>query len=79
LDRLIRTPQLELKFLNGVAGFVAIGLTRSPMPKATIEIEPTRSWEVAMEKFVRQQNILFFRKQLAETPHEARRLQILRF
>jgi hypothetical protein len=32
-----------------------------------------------MEIFVHQQNLLFLRKQLAETPqHEARRLQLLR-
>lgn len=31
-----------------------------------------------MEAFIHQQNILFLRKQLAEAPHETRRLQLLR-
>jgi len=33
---------------------------------------------VVLEIFVHQQNILFLRKQLAETPNEARRLLLLR-
>jgi hypothetical protein len=31
-----------------------------------------------MELFIHQQNLLFFRKQLAETPDEKRRLQLLK-
>lgn len=31
-----------------------------------------------MEQFVHQQNILFFRKRLAETSHEMQRQQILK-
>ena len=31
-----------------------------------------------MEQFVHQQNLLFFRKKLAETPHETQRLQLLK-
>jgi len=31
-----------------------------------------------MEQFVHQQNLLFFRKKLAETPHEAQRQQLLK-
>ena len=31
-----------------------------------------------MEIFIHQQNLLFLRKQLAETPNEARRLVLLR-
>jgi hypothetical protein len=34
--------------------------------------------ETAMEEFVHQQNLLLLRKQLAETPHLARRLQLLK-
>jgi hypothetical protein len=33
---------------------------------------------MAMEEFVHQQNLLFFRKKLAEAPHEAQRLQLLK-
>ena len=31
-----------------------------------------------MEKFVHQQNLLFLRRQLAETPNKAQRLQLSR-
>ena len=31
-----------------------------------------------MEIFIHQQNLLFLRRQLAEMPHEARRLQLLK-
>jgi hypothetical protein len=31
-----------------------------------------------MEAFIHRQNILFFRKQLAEEPHEARRQTLLK-
>ena len=31
-----------------------------------------------MELFIHEQNLLLFRKQLAETPHETRRLQLLK-
>ena len=31
-----------------------------------------------MQLFIHRQNILFFRKQLAEAPHETRRLQLLK-
>jgi hypothetical protein len=37
-----------------------------------------RLWEVAMEKFIHQQNLLVLRRQLAETPDEARRLMLLK-
>ena len=33
---------------------------------------------LVMELFIHQQNLLFFRKQLAETPDEKRRLQLLK-
>ena len=36
------------------------------------------AWEVTMEKFVHQQNLLVLRKQLATTPNEAQRLQLSR-
>ena len=36
------------------------------------------AWEVAMEKFVHQQNLVLLRKQLAEAPKEAQRLQLSR-
>lgn len=31
-----------------------------------------------MESFIHEQNLVLFRKQLAETPHETKRLQILK-
>ena len=37
-----------------------------------------RLWKAAMEKFVHQQNLSLLRKQLAESPNEAQRLQVLR-
>ena len=43
-----------------------------------VTIELTHSWEMAMEIFIHQQNLLYLRKQLAETPNETRRLVLLR-
>ena len=36
------------------------------------------AWEVTMEKFVHEQNLVFLRKQLAETPTEAQQRQLTR-
>ena len=42
------------------------------------KIELTHPAKVAMEIFVHQQNLLFLRKELAETPNEARRAFLMR-
>jgi hypothetical protein len=33
---------------------------------------------MAMELFIHEQNLLLFRKQLAEMPHETKRIQLLK-
>ena len=43
-----------------------------------IVVEPTHSWELVMEEFVHQRNMMFLRMQLDETPDETRRLMLLK-